>query len=177
MEVMGSYLQQRWWPAVLARAQIDPEPPTGVMGSLAVALRAGPTPSDERRWLEQALRRRTDHGDTHPSLSDRLAALRVSAQPALALGREGGSLSAAEFHFGETLPELQSRLGALWAREVRSAWQRRHQLAAHARRGVGAGPARAGPERRRGGTAPAEGPGRTGAGPSSGALCTRRRAA
>src|SRR5439155_650545 len=103
------------------RAQIDPEPPTGVMGSLAVALRAGPTPSDERRWLEQALRRRTDHGDTHPSLSDRLAALRVSAQPALALGREGGSLSAAEFHFGETLPELQSRLGALWAREVRSA--------------------------------------------------------
>jgi len=132
MEVMGSYLQQRWWPAVLARAQIDPEPPTGVMGSLAVALRAGPTPSDERRWLEQALRRRTDHGDTHPSLSDRLAALRVSAQPALALGREGGSLSAAEFHFGETLPELQSRLGALWAREVRSAWQRRHQLAAQA---------------------------------------------
>src|SRR5437867_2367696 len=54
MEVMGSYLQQRWWPAVLARAQIDPEPPTGVMGSLAVALRAGPTPSDERRWWEQA---------------------------------------------------------------------------------------------------------------------------
>jgi len=134
LEVMRPYLQQQWWPAVLAHAQRDPEPPTGIMGSMAAALRAGATPADERRWLEQALRRKTGHTDSHPSLSDRFAALGVTAEPVLAQAKAPGSISAAEFHFGGTLPALESQVSALWAREVRRAWHQRHEQAARAQR-------------------------------------------
>jgi Zn-dependent protease with chaperone function len=133
LEVLRSFLQQQWWPAVLAQAKADPEPPAGIMGSMAPALRAGPIPADARRWLEQALRRRTSHTDSHPSLADRLAALGVTAEPVLAQGQAAGSLSAAEFHFGKTLPALESQLSALWVREVRRAWHQRHEQAARAR--------------------------------------------
>ena len=117
MEVMGPYLRRRWWPALLAQAKVEPEPPASGFGSLVAALRVGPNKADEDRWLEQALRRKTGHADTHPSLSDRLAAPGVSAsrEPgALApgWGGERGSPSAAEFYFGETLPELESHLAS-----------------------------------------------------------------
>jgi len=117
MEVMGPYLRRRWWPALLAQAKVEPEPPASGFGSLVAALRVGPIKADEDRWLEQALRRKTGHADTHPSLSDRLAAPGVSAsrEPgALApgWGGERGSPSAAEFYFGETLPELESHLAS-----------------------------------------------------------------
>src|SRR5258708_38295905 len=101
---------------------------------MAGGLRAGAARADGGGWLGQARRRRPGHADSHPSLSDRLAALGVTAEPVLAQAKAPGSISAAEFHFGGTLPALESQVGALWVREVRRAWHQRHEQAARAQR-------------------------------------------
>jgi Zn-dependent protease with chaperone function len=133
LEVMGTYLQRQYWPSVFGKADAEPQPPAGVLGSLAVALRAGPAAPDERRWLSDALSRKTGHDDTHPSLSDRLAALGVRASAALERGAAAGQPNAAEHYFGDTLPRVVRAVEQSWTAAVHAAWQERNRFATQAR--------------------------------------------
>ena len=82
--------------AVFRHAENDQWVPRADFEALGIpTLRVGPIKADEDRWLEQALRRKTGHADTHPSLSDRLAAPGVSASREPAVGAGGSRLLAA----------------------------------------------------------------------------------
>jgi hypothetical protein len=118
---------------VLTRASVDPEPSPGAISSLVEALHRGPAPEDRTRWLTRALRQKTGDVDTHPSLSDRLAALGVDAE-VVAAGDGPGFMRAGDFYFDAAWPAFEARLGALWIREARAPWRHRHAGAAHARK-------------------------------------------
>src|SRR5207247_4245393 len=70
-------------------ADRQPEPPAATFVALAGALRCGISAPDAARWLDQKLTEKTDYDDTHPSLSDRLAALAC-----LPRNRDAGALRA-----------------------------------------------------------------------------------
>jgi Zn-dependent protease with chaperone function len=134
LELLGAYLDQRVWSEVARDAEHLAKPPQGVPARLAAALRQAPADDDAREWLWAALARRTDLGDTHPSLTDRLAAL------ALAPATDGRHVTvppgrtAAEEYLGPLRPEIESRLDDAWRRDIAPGWAQRHEAMAAARR-------------------------------------------
>ena len=79
VHVIGSYLQQRYWPAVLAAMKQAPKTVTPFRGFIAQAIREAPE-LELKAWFTAALDQSTSHQDTHPSLTDRLRAIGASAE-------------------------------------------------------------------------------------------------
>jgi len=131
LELGGALLGRRYWPAVGRLTHKQEEPPDGVVSRLAGAVRAGPAPADAQAWLVEALRRKTGTDDTHPSLSERLAALGVPA--AVASGEGAGRFSAAEELLGATPQAVLLELDAAWREQVRAAWRERYVSAKRGR--------------------------------------------
>lgn len=120
---------QRFLQQTLERIDHDPRPPADLMQRWA-STADGPLPeADARRWLDNALDRRGQVTDTHPTLRARLAALRVPGEsdedpPPLAEGP-----SAAVVWLGTTLPTLRREFETRWADEVARPWAERHAQA------------------------------------------------
>lgn len=121
LAVAGSFLQEIFWPRLLARAAELPQPPPAPLGALRESIAADLEPASASRWLERALSAPPSCADTHPSLAQRLAALgeapRVppTAEP-----------SAAEALLGDHYPGLLQALGKTWGREIRPFWRAEH---------------------------------------------------
>jgi Zn-dependent protease with chaperone function len=73
-EIYDRYLDEIYWPSVLKRAEKiaipDASPFTNIFGETT-----RPTPEDAERWYREALDVKSSIDDTHPCLSERLAAL------------------------------------------------------------------------------------------------------
>jgi len=138
LEVIGAFLKERFWPALLAIADDDPTPPDPY-ARLQAALEGDLAPAETEEWLAQTLARSTTSADTHPSLADRLQALREMPSPPLAVER-----SAAEEYLGPFLSTATARLGEAWRASIRAQWQQRYCEVAAARRELTALAARAG---------------------------------
>ncbi|MGE5744186.1 MAG: M48 family metalloprotease [Gemmatimonadota bacterium] len=130
LEVAGASIEQQFWGGVRRRLAQADEPPIGVIGEFSAAVRGAIPPGQSTRWLKQALARRTDVTDTHPSLSERLQALGIGAEVATAAtaAPPGGS-SAAERYFGESAERLADVLDARWRTAVRPVWRAGHEEA------------------------------------------------
>ena len=122
VEVIGSYLSEKFWPQIHRRAHDEPSPqfsPYRIFGERVVA------ELDEesiRRWLEQALERETSSADTHPSLRDRLQAL--GEAPALVEPAAGSD--AAGSLLGNSLEEITEYCGDRWQHAVFEHWRHRY---------------------------------------------------
>jgi len=129
LEVAGSWIEQGFWAGVRRRLADVEEPPTGVIEEFSAAVRGQIPPDQSTRWLQQALARRTDVTDTHPSLSERLRAMGVAAGVAtsVAVAPPPAGSSAAERYFGASGDRLASLLDARWRMAVRSAWRAGHE--------------------------------------------------
>lgn len=131
LEVASGWIEQGFWGGVRRRLAQADEPPLGVIGEFAAAVRGAIPPDQSARWLKQALARRTDVTDTHPSLSERLRAMGIGADVAtvatVAPPRAGSS--AAERYFGESGERLATLLDAQWRMAVRNAWAVGHEEA------------------------------------------------
>lgn len=131
LEVAGSWLEPRFWGGVRRRLARADEPPVGVIGELSHAVRGAIPPDQTTRWLKQALARRTDVTDTHPSLSERLRAMGVGTDVATAatVAPPRAGASAADRYFGDSVDRLATLLDAQWRTAVRSAWAVGHEEA------------------------------------------------
>jgi Zn-dependent protease with chaperone function len=100
-------------------------PPPDVVTQMLAALRQPLDPQAAKIWLGLALGEATDTDDTHPCLSDRLAAVGYPTpkswipQPML--------LSAAEHFFGDRLADLAIELDAQWYEQRKSIWLQQYQ--------------------------------------------------
>ena len=126
-ELRGAYLANEFWPAFYRQADRLPQPPATVYKKMWQALR-DPPPDEQNAWLEQALRVETGLDDTHPSLSDRLAAL--NAKPDIP---PTTATSAAERFLGSTFEPLQQTLDDVWRKEMKAWWTERYQYVQSAR--------------------------------------------
>lgn len=122
VDVVGSYLAERYWPDVQRQADEHPQPAFAPFGSLGLRVAAELDEASARGWLAEAMARQTTSSDTHPALRERLAAL--GEAPRLALPAPG---QAADRLLGEALPQITESLDRGWQEAVRPSWEERHQ--------------------------------------------------
>lgn len=118
--VREGLLEERFWPGVRKLAGKQPEP-VHPYAQLPAVLGTAVEPALAQGWLSQALGQATGTADTHPSLSDRLAAL--GQQPRLPGALEQ---SAAQALLGEQLPALVAELDSQWRSRVAEDWAQRY---------------------------------------------------
>lgn len=129
INVIGSYLGERYWPKIHCQADELPTPvftPFAAMGEGV----AGEIDADSAKtWLDQALARETTCDDTHPSLAERLKA--IGEEPRLAPPEPG---AAADRLLGDVAAQLSERFDRRWHDNILEAWQQRHREVQEGRR-------------------------------------------
>lgn len=120
--VIGGYLDEKYWPGIHRRALDEPVPAVMPFAHYGPHLAASLDPADAQRWLDGALARTTTVNDTHPALSDRLAAL--GAAPAIALPAPG---AAADRLLGPSRAKLVDEFDAQWLARIEDGWRERHE--------------------------------------------------
>lgn len=128
VSVAGSYLAERYWPAILSRARFEPHPSFAPYTDLGPGLAVDIAGADGQRWLADALARTTGFDNTHPCLADRLRAL--GETPAIAPPATGAS---ADLLLGDARGAIIERLDRRWQDQVVHDWRKRYDEAEAAR--------------------------------------------
>jgi Zn-dependent protease with chaperone function len=123
VEVIGSYLGERYWPEILGKADEIPHPAFAPFSSMGGRLSAGVEETDAQRWLERALAHQTNVDNTHPCLADRLKALGEKAS--LVPPAPG---KAADQLLGGALARITAQFDAQWKENIAASWQERHRI-------------------------------------------------
>jgi Zn-dependent protease with chaperone function len=116
----GSYVESEFWTAFYARADEHAEPPAQPFVEYLNGLRSIPADCAQRA-LAAAMGRVTGIEDTHPSLSDRLAALGVAARPPACF-----QLTAAHALLGAKRMQLMEEFDLAWRESLAQPWKERH---------------------------------------------------
>ncbi|MEZ5498411.1 MAG: M48 family metalloprotease [Steroidobacteraceae bacterium] len=121
VNVLASYLDQKYWPTIHAAAKDQAEPSFSPYTQfLASDLRTVPQGECEQ-WQARALARATTHADTHPSLSDRLRAIGAPAEFA-----PPGPGAGADRLLSAAMPRLEAQFDQEWRERIAESWQRFH---------------------------------------------------
>jgi len=128
VNVVGSFLEERFWPQIVRRADEMPRPAFAPFAAMGAQVAAGIDTASIEAWLDQALARKTTLDDTHPSLGERLGAL--GEKPALALPAAG---AAADRLLGASLERLTREFDQRWHDGILPSWQERHREVQQAR--------------------------------------------
>jgi Zn-dependent protease with chaperone function len=124
LRVGGRQLEKNYWQPLQSRQHLLEAPPR-ILSEQSHVLRTTPLSDDEaQRSLRDALLEDTTYDDSHPSLKDRLTALKQEGRVP-----EHPGTSAAEALLGESLPRLTELLDALWQKESASGWAEARQQA------------------------------------------------
>ncbi len=125
------YLQEGFSRQLDRQARESDTPPTDVVTKMLAALRQPLDPQTAQVWLGLILGEATDTDDTHPCLSDRLAAVGYpthkswTPQPILQ--------TAAEYYFSDRLTDLAAELDIRWYESRKTAWLQQYQQAQYQR--------------------------------------------
>ena len=138
-ELLARMIDERYWPAINRRTVTDPMPPASHLEELTALFHRLPSPQTIHGWMNEALHGNTGYADTHPSLADRLAALRAHADdpndagPTMPQLRKGGEPSAADLYLGTYLTAVREALDDAWVESVTDEWEHKHREMAAAR--------------------------------------------
>lgn len=137
--LLARMIDELYWPAINRRTITDPMPPASHLEELTALFHRLPSPQTIQGWMNEALHGATGYADTHPSLADRLAALRalpdhpreaVPTEPQL---RKAGEPSAADYYLGTYLTAVRDALDEMWVESVTDEWEHKHREMAAAR--------------------------------------------
>ena len=128
MNVVGAYLEERFWPQIVRRADEMPQPAFAPFSLMGARVATDLDPASVEAWLEQALARKTTLDDTHPALAERLHAL--GEKPGLVLPAAG---AAADRLLGGALERITREFDQRWHEGILPSWQERHREVQEAR--------------------------------------------
>lgn len=120
VNIASARLDQDFWPGVQRAWRLQPAPPALLFRDMGEHLRR--PGEQDAEWLSRALAQPPGFDDTHPTLSQRLAALGVEAGDVPPPQR-----SFAEEFLGELLPELEHRFSEQWRENVQASWEENYQ--------------------------------------------------
>ncbi|HEY9807314.1 MAG TPA: M48 family metalloprotease, partial [Candidatus Obscuribacterales bacterium] len=127
LDIQAQFIESAYWPKIYKQVEQQIEPPATAFTNLATALRQPAEPETATQWLNRALARKTDYADTHPCLSDRLAALGISLTPDSSLPLpEPVAVSAAKVLLGPTLTQLTAHFDRQWQEQMATPWRQRY---------------------------------------------------
>jgi len=129
VNVIDSYLGERYWPKIHRQADELPQPGFAPYSDMAHGLSTDMDAASAHIWLQQALVRQTTVDDTHPALADRLKAIGASAR--LAPPAPG---KAADRLLGAALATVTAAFDRRWRDSIEPAWQERHREVQEGRR-------------------------------------------
>ena len=119
LDALGAHQERTFWNPFRSAVERAGPPAGGYFMRMTEAVRQRFDLAQADQQLAFALAQPTDFGDTHPSLTDRLASLGVPA-PTHIEANAGGS--AAEAFFGDTLPSVAAALEADYAKRMDEVW-------------------------------------------------------
>lgn len=122
VNVVSSYLDERYWPQIHRRADDLPQPAFAPFSGMGRGVASEIDERSMRDWLQQALAQKTSLDDTHPSLAERLGAL--DEKPSLALPAAG---AAADRLLGAALERITQEFDRRWQQGVTASWEERHR--------------------------------------------------
>jgi Zn-dependent protease with chaperone function len=122
VNVLSSYLSERFWPQIHKLADEQPRPNFAPYQELSHRVATEIDTDSLRRWLRQAMARATTPADTHPALADRLSA--IGETPRLAPPKTGES---ADRLLGSALEAITERFDHNWQEHIFEVWQRRYR--------------------------------------------------
>ncbi|HRQ89478.1 MAG TPA: M48 family metallopeptidase [Bacteroidia bacterium] len=126
LTVEDSRLGEAFWNSIQHEVKTSARPPEDLFLRMQSFFRTTPEEDASGRSLAQALGRETDGSDTHPALSDRLAALGVS--PSAAAPWTSFGESAAEAWLGSSLAErVRREFSRNWQDAVAPGWEDEHR--------------------------------------------------
>ena len=139
--LQGRFFATTFWPELIGEAVRQPTPPASPVTALIAAFK-GSRHEDAEVWYEEALEAKTDLDDTHPSLSERLAALGFRLTPGGPLDLPKPPLplpappleTAAEAYLGPAQGRFTLTLDADWKRRLDPHWEEVRQEAQKDRR-------------------------------------------
>jgi Zn-dependent protease with chaperone function len=128
--VEGRWLSTELWKEIWQNANEQAEPVQGVMEQIRSRLRQGAPVDRAQVWADEGFTTLTTHGDTHPSLYDRLSALSKSfSEPSLLTDRQvlpPPPVTASNVYLGVADISLRTAVEKWWADDVALAWKQRH---------------------------------------------------
>ena len=133
VNVVGSYLAERYWPLIHKQADDQPQPGFAPFSAMGQHVATEVDETSARGWLARALEAETTLADTHPALSERLKA--IGEAPKLA---PPGAGEAADRLLGGSLAAITESFDQRWKQHILVAWQQRHQEVLASRRQLAA---------------------------------------
>ncbi|HLY96669.1 MAG TPA: M48 family metalloprotease [Sideroxyarcus sp.] len=130
VNLAAQFEQEVFWPSINKQVAKSPQPLADRSKLWQRALHKLMDEASRVRYLDVASKRRTDHLDTHPALSDRLRAIGVEADEASARNLLPPKHSAAEIWLGVALPDIQTEFDQKWQSDAAERWQERHKYLA-----------------------------------------------
>jgi Zn-dependent protease with chaperone function len=116
------FVHEKYWPGIHEQVQAMPQPGFMPYSELPAKLDSGLDADSAQAWIDRDMAVATGIEDTHPALSDRLAA--IGESPRLSRPAPGTSADAL---LGPLRDDIAKRFDRNWQDRVRSAWEQRHQ--------------------------------------------------
>ncbi len=129
VEVIGSYLDQRYWPHIHRQADDVPQPRFAPYAGMCKGVATELDAKAAHQWLQQALARSTTSDDTHPSLTERLKA--IGQSPHLAPPQPG---EAADRLLGSALEHITEDFDQRWQESIKPSWDEHYREVQQGRR-------------------------------------------
>ena len=129
VNVVGSYLEERYWPQIHKQADQLPQPSFAPYSRMGSHVAGDMDEGAVQCWLARALERTATLDDTHPAFGERLEAL--GEKPRVALPVPG---TAADRLLGSALAPITEAFDRRWHDGILPSWQRRHQEVQDGRR-------------------------------------------
>jgi Zn-dependent protease with chaperone function len=127
--VVGGYLRDFYWPVIDAEFGETPQPSGEPYSEMSHAFATRLDKVTGQIWLEPAMARQTTFEDTHPALSERLAA--IGEQPGFSPPEPS---QAADQLLGPSLEVTTKALDRRWRDNILSSWEHRHEEIQEGRR-------------------------------------------
>jgi hypothetical protein len=124
---VGQFLDENYWPGIYARATQQPKPDAMPLQEMPDAI-FSVSENQWRYWIKAAMAHASGLDDTHPGLSDRLAALKQT--PRLCLPNDENR---ADRLLGKLNTTISCEYDQDWLREVTPGWQQRFEQAKEGR--------------------------------------------
>lgn len=122
----AQFEEEVFWPAIQKRVQASEQPLANRSQLWQQSVAAQLDETHRLRYLAHAQQQKTDHLDTHPSLSDRLRAITMPLDEDAARALLPPTASAAEHWLAPSLTLLQQEFDSRWQTDVREQWQTRY---------------------------------------------------
>jgi Zn-dependent protease with chaperone function len=130
VNIAAQFENEVFWPSINKLVAGTPNPVSDRSKLWLKSVHEQMDESARLRFLDVARKRQTNHLDTHPALSDRLQAIGIEADEAVARELLPPARCAAEVWLETSLPAIQAEFDQNWQNDAAERWQQRHQYLA-----------------------------------------------